>query len=220
MLRELDIRGKIFKIAVADTDESRYKGLSNLPKLGKNKGMLFIFTEPIKVKMVMRGMNFPLDFIFLDCNWNILQLDSLSQNDNVGVVAQKPVDMVLEVNKGVIKDLNLKIGMSLKPTKELNIHKAGVIKFKKGGVFQQIGDVVYEVKEDDVKLDKTKLQVLNEKGEVTANIEGGARIFSREHTKEIIDTVKNNSDIEVGKLVFKILDIHNNQKQDYVKKDE
>jgi uncharacterized membrane protein (UPF0127 family) len=218
MLRELKINNKKLKVAVADTDELRYKGLSGLKKLGAYKGMLFIFTEPIRVKMVMRDMNFPLDFIFLDNKWNIIQLNSLSKDDKKGVDAFKPVSMVLEVNKGIIKELNIKLGMCVKPTNELDIHKTGVIQFKKGGVFQKVGDVVYEVKEDDIKLDKTKLQVLNEKGEVTANIEGGARIFSREHTKEIIHKVKNKTDQEIGKLVVKILDTHNNQKQDYVEK--
>jgi len=218
MLRELEINNKKLKVAVADNDELRYKGLSGLKKLATNKGMLFIFTEPIRVKMVMRDMNFPLDFIFIDDKWNVIQLNSLSKDDKKGVDAFKPVHMVLEVNKGVIKELGIKLGTTIKPAEELNTHKVGVMQFKKGGVFQKVGDVVYEVKEDDVKLDKSKLQVLNEKGEVTANIEGGARIFSREHTKEIIHKVKNKSDQEVGHLVVKIIDVHNSQKQDYVEK--
>jgi len=218
MLKELKINNKNFKVAVADTDQLRYKGLSNLKKLGSGKGMLFIFTEPTRVKMVMRDMNFPLDFIFLNKDWKVLQLNSLSKEDKNGVDAFKPVDMVLEVNKGVIKELGLKIGMSIVPGKDLNVHKEGVLQFKKGGVFQKVGDIVYEVKEDDIKIDSDKLQVLNEKGEVTANIEGGARIFSREHTKEIVHKVKNKTDQEVGKLIVKILDTHNSQKQDYVEK--
>jgi len=217
MLKSIKIKDKEFKVAVADTDEKRYKGLSGLEKLGKTKGMLFVFPESSLVKMVMRDMNFDLDFIFLDSNFKIVKLDSLSKNDKVGTSSTKDTSMILEVNKGIIKDLKLKIGDILKPNEDLETHKEGVEKYKHGGVFQKIGDVVYEVKEDDIKIEKDKLQILNEKGEVTVNIKPGARIFSREHTKKIIETLKDGKDLEVGKLVTEILKIHDSQNPEYVK---
>lgn len=216
MLKELSLNNTIFKVSIADNDDSRYKGLSGLPKLGKAKGMLFIFNKPIIVNMVMRDMNFPLDFIFLDDKWNIIQLDTLDKDDKIGVQSSKPVSMVLEVNKDVIKNLNLKIGMTLKPSSDLSTHQFGVVKFEKGGTFQKIGDIVYEVKEDDIKLEKDKLQILNDKGEIVSNIDGGARIFSREHTKDIIKAGKKKDSKELGKIIVDIIDTHSKQSPDFV----
>jgi len=217
MLLNLELNKFKFKVAIADTEEKQYKGLSNLEKLGNNKGLLFIFTEPKKIKMVMRDMKFNLDFIFLDENWRIIQLDSLDKNDKFGIESRSNTMMVLEVSKGTIKKADLKLNMKLTPEKDLIVQKEGIIKFKHGGSFQQIGDVIYSVKEDDIKIEKDKLQILNGDGEVVANIRPNSRIFSREHTKEIVTTIKNKSDKEVGELVVKIIDIHNNQSPDYVK---
>jgi uncharacterized membrane protein (UPF0127 family) len=218
MLKEILINNKKFKLAIADTENKRKKGLSGLPKLGKNKGMLFIFPDPKNVWMIMKDMNFDLDFIFLDSNFKVLQLASLSKDDKEGIESNQPINMVLEVNKGVIKENNLKIGNILKPTSNLSTHKIGVEKFKSGGVFQKVGDIVYKVKVDDIKIEKNKLQVLNENGEVSANIEPDARIFSREHTKAIIEKVKRNRDEDLGQLMIQIFNKHDSQTQEYVKK--
>lgn len=211
MLKSITVNNTTIKAAIADTNEARKKGLSGKEKLGKGKGMLFIFPEPQKVWMVMTDMNFDLDFIFLDSGYKVLQLNTLSKNDKNGIESFKPISMVLEVNKGVIKESGVKLGSILKIEKEIENHKHG-------GFFQKVGDIKYDVKEDDVKIEKDKLQVLNKNGEVTANIEANARIFSREHTKEIIKKVKEAKDSEVGELLIKIFDIHDSQKQDHVRK--
>lgn len=212
MLKEIKLNNTIIKAAIASTEKTRKKGLSGVPKLGRNKGMLFVFPEPKRVWMIMTNMNFDLDFIFLDKNFKIIQLNTLSKGNKEGIESFKPVSMVLEVNKGVIKESKIKLGDILKPEASL------VDQYKNGGSFQKVGDVKYDVKEDDIKIEKHKLQVLNEKGEVSANIEPNARIFSREHTKQIVSKVKSDKDEEVGKLIVKIFDIHDTQKQDYVKK--
>ena len=218
MLKSVTLNKTTIKVAIADSEKTRKKGLSGISKLGKNKGMLFIFPEPKKVWMVMTDMNFDLDFIFLDKDFKVLQLNTLSKNNKDGVESFKAVQMVLEANKGTIKESGVKLGDKLKPEEALETHSVGVAQYKHGGTFQKVGDIVYEVKEDDIKIEKDKLQVLNSKGEVTANIEANARIFSREHTKEIVKKVKTADDQEVGKLVVKIFDTHDSQKQDYVKK--
>jgi uncharacterized membrane protein (UPF0127 family) len=214
MLQEISINNKKLKIVLADTEASRKKGLSGLEKLGKGKGMLFQFPEPKKVWMIMTGMKFDLDFIFLDADYKIVQLNTLSKSNKDGVESFKPINMVLEVNKGFIKEAGVKLGQKF--TVHSKDGKLGI--YKNGGSFQKVGDIKYEVKEDDVKIEKNKLQVLNKEGEVTANIEPNARIFSREHTKQIIAKVKASKDEELGKLIVDIFNIHDTQKQDYVKK--
>jgi hypothetical protein len=52
------------------------------------------------------------------------------------------------------------------------------------------------------------------------NIAGGNRIFSRQHTKllmELIDKAENDNDLEnLGRILVTILDLHDNQPEDYV----
>lgn len=218
MLKNISVNNTTIKVAIADSDKTRFKGLSGLKALGKLKGMLFIFPEPQKVRMVMRDMNFDLDFIFLDSKWNVIQLGSLSKSDKDGITAMKDISMILEVPKGIIDSTKLKVGDILKPEESLNIHRQGVEKFKHGGSFQQRGETIYEVIEDDIKINKDKMQILNDKSEVSANIDSGVRIFSRIHTKDLVKAANKKDTKELGKLIVDIFDIHDTQKPEFVKK--
>lgn len=100
-----------------------------------------------------------------------------------------------------------------------SLHKT----FQFGGAMDLETDIEYNgvsVKEKDVKLDKSKLQVLDGSGVIQMNIAGGNRIFSRQHTKlllELIDKAENDNDLEnLGRILVTILDLHDNQPEDYV----
>jgi len=215
-LYPLHIKNTRFDVAIADTDETQQKGLSGVSRLGVHKGMLFIFQEPIRVQMVMRNMNFGLDFIFLSPDWKIIQLGSLQKDDENGIVSEYDCTMVLEVSLGTIQNLDLNIGDQLEPIEELNIQTEGVRQFKTGGTFEMVGQKIYRVKVDDVIPDKNRLQILNDNGEVVANIDPGITIFSREHTQEIIDRFKKGDTKDLGKFIIQVLDKHDAQKQEYV----
>jgi uncharacterized membrane protein (UPF0127 family) len=217
-LYPLNIKGTKFDVAIADTPETQAKGLSGLPRLGKRKGMLFIFDSPIRVHMVMRDMNFDLDFVFLDEGWRVLQLASLNKEDNVGITSLYPSAMILEVPKGTINELGIVRGDTLAPDQQLDVQSKGVQEFKEGGTFEKVGEKIYKIKIDDIIPEEGKLQILNNKGEVVANVEPGATIFSREHTKEIIGKFRAGDTNGLVESILKILDKHESQKPDYVKK--
>jgi len=212
----IDIKGQEFKVSVADTEASRYKGLSGVTRLGKHKGLLFIFPEPEEATMVMRDMNFDLDFLFLDKDWEIIQLGSLENKEGKSIKAIQPTNMILELPKGTIKRLGLGLNMRLSPGQDLFTHYKGVKKFKSGGKFEMIGDKVYKIKIDDIKAEKGRLQILNDDGEVVANIDSGARIFSREHTKELIKKFKDGDKMALADSMINILGIQDGQDPDYV----
>jgi uncharacterized membrane protein (UPF0127 family) len=100
-----------------------------------------------------------------------------------------------------------------------SLHK----KFQFGGAMDLETDIEYNgvsIKEKDVKLDKSKMQILDDMGVIQMNIAGGNRIFSRQHTKllmELIDKAENDNDLEnLGRILVTILDLHDNQPEDYV----
>ncbi len=208
----------IVKVAIADTDKSLKAGLADTPSLGKDKGMLFMFPKPYKINMIMRDMNYPLDFIFLNEKFEITQLGSLEKDSEEGITSNYDVPMVLEVNQGFIKDNTLSVGLALNPEIKLLDHFSGVKKYKKGGSFEKIGDVVYAVKETDIKADPNKMQILDEGGKVVANIDDGARIYSREHTKELYKLLRKGNSADLAKFVIKVVDIQDNQEPEYVTK--
>jgi uncharacterized membrane protein (UPF0127 family) len=215
-LYPLHIKNTRFDVAIADTEETQHQGLSGQKRLGKHKGMLFIFQEPIRVHMVMTDMNFGLDFLFLDQDWRVLQIGTLEEDDKNGITAIYPSTMVLEIPAGTAKELNLSPGYQLDPIEQLNIQTEGVRQFKSGGRFEMVGEKIYKVKVDDVVPDKTRLQILNNDGEVVANIDPGVTIFSREHTKELITKFKKGDTTGLAEAIMKILDKHDTQEQEFV----
>lgn len=85
--------------------------------------------------------------------------------------------------------------------------------FKMGGTFRRY--------EDEVKALPNAMQVLDDKGKVLMNIVGGERIFSIEHTEQLIALSKKveageASEEELGKLMKGIIEKQNNQEPEYV----
>jgi len=102
-------------VEVAVTNAEKEKGLGYRDWLPVNTGMLFVYQNKDRYGFWMKGMRFPLDFIWItgnkvvDVSQNILQPD----NDTVrpvNVAPNVPVDKVLEVNAGDIDRLGVKIG--------------------------------------------------------------------------------------------------------------
>jgi uncharacterized membrane protein (UPF0127 family) len=85
--------------------------------------------------------------------------------------------------------------------------------FKAGGRFNM--DEVH------VKADNKAMQVLDDTGKILMNIVGGERIFSIEHTEEIIAMAKridrgDAKEEDLGKLMKKIINIQDTQEPQYV----
>ncbi len=113
-------------IVVADVASStikQYRGLSGHEPLEENTGMLFVFGSPDTYPFVMRGMTFPLDFVWLNANRIVADIDENipppAQGENAQVVRPKePITMVLEIPAGTIARLNIQIGDSVTITRE------------------------------------------------------------------------------------------------------
>jgi uncharacterized membrane protein (UPF0127 family) len=108
------IRGHVINVEVANTPESRAKGLSDRDKLGSNDGMLFVMHEKRYHTFWMNGMKFPIDIIWIRDN----KIIDLTKNvpiptDPKDIPVYRPkteVDKVLEVTAGYIDANNIAIG--------------------------------------------------------------------------------------------------------------
>lgn len=121
ILKDIQIGNSKLKVEIADTQSKRAKGLSGRDSLASDSGMLFVFSTPSKYSFWMKGLSFPLDFIWIkgDKVVNVLQdvpPPSLNQADSSLPVYQSDIeiDKVLEVSAGTIARLNIKIGDTAK----------------------------------------------------------------------------------------------------------
>ena len=60
-----NINDKMYTLWVADDQQKRSRGLSNLPRIAKDQGMIFIFDDLCKNSFTMRNTYFPLNILFL-----------------------------------------------------------------------------------------------------------------------------------------------------------
>lgn len=104
-------------VEIAETKEKRGKGLGGREKLEYGSGMLFIFEHLDRYPFWMKGLKFPLDFIWikdetiLDITENVQPPLPESSDESLHIYTSKEaINKVLEVNAGLVNDLNIKVG--------------------------------------------------------------------------------------------------------------
>lgn len=119
------------KVAIANTPETRSKGLSGLKSLPPNHGLLFVFPENEKYGIWMKGMNFSIDIIWLNENMRVVHWEEDVRPDSYPSIFYPPTNAryVLETNVGFIADRGIDEGAKLK----LISYRPAVFNF--GGVF-------------------------------------------------------------------------------------
>jgi uncharacterized protein len=107
------INGHAIYVELAITGQEKERGLGYRKNLAPDNGMIFVYDHKEIYPFWMKGMNFALDFIWIDGN-KIVDLSSdipILTNNQISVIKPKvPVDKILEVNAGTISQLGIKIG--------------------------------------------------------------------------------------------------------------
>ncbi|TSC89609.1 MAG: hypothetical protein G01um10143_99 [Parcubacteria group bacterium Gr01-1014_3] len=102
-----------FRVQIVDDQRSRAQGLSGRKELGSDEGMLFVFEDQGFHSFWMRGMEFPLDFIWITDGRVVgIERDAPpdSSSDPRAYFPPEPIDNVLEINAGMAKISNIKAG--------------------------------------------------------------------------------------------------------------
>ena len=100
-IREVCVNQKCFKVEIADTSEKRQIGLMQHEVLKEDNGMWFIFNEEGRHSIWMKNMNFPIDIIWIDSNYNVVDVKRNAEpcTDNCEIYSpSKDAKYVLEVN--------------------------------------------------------------------------------------------------------------------------
>lgn len=186
----IEINSVEYELLVCKSEEDKTMGLSGTDTFPEGSdGMLFDYSENPETELTFNtvDMKYPIDMIFVN-----------DKDIVVAVETCEPSDELIEVTADE--------GELLKYVIEVKAN-SGI----------QIGD---EVEFDD---DSDEMYMLNEQGKPVYTIKSGARIFSRIHTRKLIRAAKkarkskDDKDYKkLGKLMFKILDVQDNQSSEYV----
>lgn len=72
----LRVGNALIRAEIADTPEKKARGLSGRAALGENEGMLFVFEKPGIYSFWMKDMNFPIDIIWLDEYFRVVDISA------------------------------------------------------------------------------------------------------------------------------------------------
>lgn len=192
----IEIADKEYKVLVAESEEEREQGLSNVQSMDDNEGMLFIMPEGQgQVVFNTAEMEFDIDLVFIN------------QDDEVySVVLGKAhsEDLIIATPDG--EDGRTKYVL------EVNAN-SGI----------QIGDEL-DIEDDDISEEEIdKMYILGSDGKPQMDLIGGERIVSRLETRQLIKKAKkaNKEKTEaaykkLGKYMFKILEKQDNRESEYV----
>ena len=109
----------------ANTEKKRNRGLMyRKNKLNDSEGVLFIYKNPQKIKMWMKNTYIPLDLLFLNKKFRVIEYkENLKPHDvTTDFSSYKKCKYAIEVNSGTIKKNNIKEGTLIIPKyiKKLN----------------------------------------------------------------------------------------------------
>ncbi|MES2315546.1 MAG: DUF192 domain-containing protein [Patescibacteria group bacterium] len=111
-IKSVNIGGVKVSVDLAQTSAEQELGLGGRSSLANDAGMLFIFNRPGKYYFWMKGMNFPLDMIWLSEDLHVIYIKKNAQPS--GVLESFGTDenskYVLEVNAGFTDAHNIKVG--------------------------------------------------------------------------------------------------------------
>jgi len=115
------IDGHTINVEVSVTEAEKEKGLGYRSSLAPNAGMLFVYQTKDRYGYWMKGMEFPLDYIWIldntvvDLSPNI-PAPATPDQQPVSLAPKTAVNKVLEVNAGLIAKDGIKIGDTVKFT--------------------------------------------------------------------------------------------------------
>ena len=111
-LPTLEIGKVVFNIEIADSEVERAQGLSGRTSLPLDQGLLFEFSTANWPGFWMKDMNFPIDIVWINENWQIVDLTKNFEPKSYPqiIFPKSAVKYVLEINADLINKNDFKIG--------------------------------------------------------------------------------------------------------------
>jgi uncharacterized membrane protein (UPF0127 family) len=107
---ELSAGIHLIRAEIANTFDSRARGLMFRKSLGANSGMLFVFPDVAPHCMWMKNTLVPLSVAFMDEQGTIVSIHDMKPHDETSHCAAKPTRFALEMNQGWFAQKGIKAG--------------------------------------------------------------------------------------------------------------
>lgn len=106
----LEVGDASLKVELAMTAGQQERGLMYRQKLGRNRGMLFVYDREELRSFWMKNTYVPLSIAFIDADKQIVHITDMSPRDTDSHSSRKPCQYVLEVNRGWFDDHGVEVG--------------------------------------------------------------------------------------------------------------
>jgi uncharacterized protein len=103
----------VIRAEVANTFETRARGLMYRESLGPNQGMLFVFPEVERHCMWMKNTPLPLSVAFIDDSGEVVSVAEMLPHTEDSHCAARPARYALEMAKGWFASKGLRAGSRL-----------------------------------------------------------------------------------------------------------
>lgn len=108
--KKIKIADSEIQIAVATNTSEQNEGMMKFRELPVNYGMLFAFSENEVRNFWMKDTYLPLTIIFMDENYQVVNIADATPLNLAGVSSTKPIKYVLEIQQDLNNKLNIQIG--------------------------------------------------------------------------------------------------------------
>jgi uncharacterized protein len=95
--KKIKIKGKYYRLWIANNDRKRRLGLSNIKKLPPRTGMLFYYDDDVHNSFTMKNTSMSLTIIFLDKNGDIVDVHKVPAHYKHPIISKKPYRFVIEI---------------------------------------------------------------------------------------------------------------------------
>jgi len=111
-LQTLSLGSTVIEVAVADNQQTRRQGLSQLSKLPPEHGLFFVFPESGTHGIWMKDMEFPIDIIWMNEQLQVVDIHKNISPDTYpeSFHPQVPARFALEVEAGFSIKYDVKVG--------------------------------------------------------------------------------------------------------------
>ena len=110
----LELGGKQFIVEVADTQETRARGLMFRKSLPENRGMLFVFDRDGEQSFWMENTTIPLSLAYISSTGEIREIHNMTPLSRRSVRSTHAIRYALEVNQGTFEKLGITPGYVIK----------------------------------------------------------------------------------------------------------
>lgn len=191
----IEIADNKYNVLVAETEEEKAQGLSNVESMDNNEGLLFDYSNDPKDSLIFntKEMDFPIDIIFINDDYEVVAVEyGEPKSDEV-------IECIADEDEKLIYVLELNANSGIK-----------------------VGDEI-DFEDDDITEEEIdKMYILGSDGKPQMDLVGGERIISRLETKQLIKKAKKanrekteNAYKKLGKYMFNILEKQDNRDPEY-----